>query len=272
MSSVEPYSMNLGGRLVELAEPQVMGILNVTPDSFYSDSRKQTEESIAERARQIVEEGALMIDVGGCSTRPGGQLATEEEEKERLKLALGTIRREVPDALLSVDTFRASIAEWTVEEFGVAMVNDVSGGEDKEMFPLVARLGVPYVLTHNGPTGNDIGEMMHKLSIAICRLAELGQKDIIIDPGFGFGKSMDENYHLLAHLSDLRQMEMPLMVGLSRKRMAYELLGITPQEALNGTSVLHTMALERGANLLRVHDVRAAVEAIHIVRKLSNSK
>lgn len=272
MNVITPFSINLGGKLVELTEPQVMGILNVTPDSFYADSRKQTEEAIVKRAQQIVDEGGIIVDVGACSTRPGGELVDEAQESRRLKMALAAIRREVPEATLSVDTFRAEVAKMAVEEYGVEMVNDISGGEDKGMFPLVARLGVPYILTHNGPIGNSIGEMVHKLSVAIGRLAELGQKDIIVDPGFGFGKSMDENYHLLAHLDELRAMGMPILVGLSRKRMAYELLGITPQEALNGTSVLHTMALERGANLLRVHDVRAAVEACRIVRKLSNSK
>lgn len=269
MDIVTPYSINLGGKLVELTEPQVMGILNVTPDSFYADSRKQTEEAIANRVQQIVAEGALIVDVGACSTRPGGELADGVEECRRLKFALEIIRREVPDAILSVDTFRADVAKMAVEEYGVAIINDISGGTDEDMFPMVARLGVPYVLTHNGPLGNSIGEMMHTLSIAIGKLAELGQKDIIIDPGFGFGKSMDENYQVLAHLDELRAMGMPILVGVSRKRMAYQLLGTTPQEALNGTSVLHTLALERGAHLLRVHDVAAANEVIKIVKQCS---
>ena len=222
-----PFSFNAGGRLVELAEPQIMGILNVTPDSFFAASRREGETAIVERARQIVDEGALVIDVGGCSTRPGSEPATEEEEKARLGVALKAIRRELPDALLSVDTFRPRVAEWAV------------------------------------------GAVMCELSKRVAELRELGAKDVLLDPGFGFGKTLDENYELLSHLSDLRQMELPLLVGVSRKSMVHRLLGITADEALNGTTVLHTLALERGADMLRVHDVRAAAEAIRIVAKMS---
>lgn len=264
-----PFSFNAGGRLVELAEPQIMGILNVTPDSFFAASRREGETAIVERARQIVDEGALVIDVGGCSTRPGSEPVTEEEEKARLGVALKVIRRELPDALLSVDTFRPRVAEWAVGEYGVTMVNDVSGGADPAMFPLVARLRVPYVLTYAGSLAGGVGAVMCELSKRVAELRELGAKDVLLDPGFGFGKTLDENYELLSHLSDLRQMELPLLVGVSRKSMVHRLLGITADEALNGTTVLHTLALERGADMLRVHDVRAAAEAIRIVAKMS---
>lgn len=269
MNTLSTYSINLGGKLVELAEPQVMGILNVTPDSFFAGSRRQTEEAIRERARQILDEGASMIDVGACSTRPGAQLATEEEERERLAVGLAAIRRELPDAVVSLDTFRASIAEWAVGEYGVTIVNDVTGGEDPDMFPMVARLGVPYVLTYPGGVAQGMGEVMHDLSRRIDALLELGQKDILLDPGYGFGKTLDENYQLLAHQSELKQMGLPLLVGVSRKSMVFRLLGIGPEDALNGTTVLHTLALLGGANILRVHDVAKAVEVIKIVKQCS---
>lgn len=269
MNALSKYSINLCGKLVELAEPQVMGILNVTPDSFFADSRRQTEESIRVRARQIVDEGASIIDVGACSTKPGGQLVSAAEEKARLSLALEAIRRELPDAVLSLDTFRASIAEWAVGEFGVAIVNDVTGGQDPDMFRMVSRIGVPYVLTYPGGIDQGMGGVMHDLSERIDALHELGQKDVLLDPGFGFGKTLEENYQLLAHLSELHLMELPLLVGVSRKSMVYRLLGIGPEEALNGTTVLHTLALLAGAQVLRVHDVAKAVEVIKILKQCS---
>ena len=270
MNTLSTYSVNLGGRLVELVEPQVMGILNVTPDSFFSGSRKQTEQDIWERARQILDEGASIIDVGACSTRPGAELATESEERERLAMGLSAIRREFPDAILSLDTFRASIAEWAVGEYGVTLVNDVTGGEDAEMFPTVARIGVPYVLTYPGGLSQGMGEVMHDLSCRIDALLELGQKDILLDPGYGFGKTLEENYQLLAHQAELKQLGLPLLVGVSRKSMVFRLLDITPEDALNGTTVLHTLALLNGANILRVHDVAKAVEVIKIVKQCSS--
>ena len=292
MQTASTYSLNIGGKLLELAEPQVMGILNVTPDSFYADSRQQTEQDIAERAMQIVREGASIIDVGACSTRPGAQLVGEEEELERLRTALRIVRQVEPDALLSVDTFRANVVERIANEFGSFIVNDVSGGTDPGMFPLVARLGLPYILTHNplpsvsyasiqSPSvSNDaiqwqstppiLPSLLHYLSERIDRLLELGQKDIILDPGFGFGKTLQENYQLLAQLDVLHTFGLPLLVGVSRKSMVYRLLDITPEGALNGTTVLHTLSLERGAKILRVHDVGAAIQVIKIMAKINH--
>ena len=267
MKGTLPYSLNLGGHLIELSEPQIMGILNVTPDSFYAESRRQTEVDIARRAEQIASEGGKIIDIGGYSTRPGASDVPEAEELSRLRLALATVRRVVPETPLSIDTFRASVARQCVEEFGPVIVNDVTGGADPDMFPLVASLGLPYVLTC--PTATPLSaEFAEKIS----SLRALGQKDIILDPGFGFGKTLDENYQVMNQLEAMRLLGLPLLVGVSRKSMIYRLLDCQPQEALNGTTVLHTLALERGADILRVHDVRAAAEAIRIVRKLSNCK
>ena len=292
MQTASTYSLNIGGKLLELAEPQVMGILNVTPDSFYADSRQQTEQDIAERAMQIVREGASIIDVGACSTRPGAQLVGEEEELERLCTALRIVRQVEPDALLSVDTFRANVVDRIANDFGPFIVNDVSGGTDPGMFPLVARLGLPYILTHNPSpsvsyasiqspfvsydaiqwqsTPPILPSLLHYLSERIDRLLELGQKDIILDPGFGFGKTLQENYQLLAQLDVLHTFGLPLLVGVSRKSMVYRLLDITPEGALNGTTVLHTLSLERGAKILRVHDVGAAIQVIKIMAKINH--
>ncbi len=302
MQTASTYSLNIGGKLLELAEPQVMGILNVTPDSFYADSRQQTEQDIAERAMQIVREGASIIDVGACSTRPGAQLVGEEEELERLRTALRIVRQVEPDALLSVDTFRANVVERIANEFGSFIVNDVSGGTDPGMFPLVARLGLPYILTHNPshsvsyaaiqspfvsydaiqshsvsyaaiqsqPTPPLLPSLLHYLSERIDRLLELGQKDIILDPGFGFGKTLQENYQLMAQLDVLHTFGLPLLVGVSRKSMVYRLLDITPEDALNGTTVLHTLSLERGAKILRVHDVGTAMQVIKIMAEINH--
>ncbi len=258
------YTLNVGGRLLSLDVPRVMGILNLTPDSFYAASRSQTEADVRHRARQIVDEGGSIIDVGACSTRPGSTAATEEEETERLRQGLTWVRREVPDAVLSVDTFRASVAKMSVEEFGAAIVNDVSGGEaDPEMYPTVARLGVPYVLTF--PRANGIHTY---LAERVQQLRDLGQKDIVLDPGFGFGKDVADNYRLLSSLETLKVLGLPLLVGVSRKRMVWQLLGTSPEEALNGTTVVHTLCLVKGcAQLLRVHDVREAVEAVKITHE-----
>ncbi len=265
-----PYTLNLGGRLVSLDRPLVMGILNVTTESFYEASQMHTADAIARRARAIVSEGGAIIDIGACSTKPGLAPVSEEEELRRLSLALPVIRDAVPEAILSVDTFRASVAERCVKEHGVHIINDISGGKmDDRMFDTVARLGVPYILTHNG--NGMWQEMMYDLAGRIGRLHLMGVNDIVVDPGFGFGKTIDENYRLMAHLEELHLLECPLLVGVSRKSMIYKHLGCTPEEALNGTTALHTIALMKGAHILRVHDVKAAVEAVEIVEKIHNS-
>ena len=257
------YTINVRGRLVDLGQPMVMGIMNVTPDSFFADSRVQTEEAIRNRANQIIAEGAKIIDVGACSTRPGGEVVSEEEEMQRLAFALPIIREAQPDAIISIDTFHASIAQRTVEEFGADIINDVEEGKDPDMFRTVAELGTPYILMS---VAANLHDMLLNFSREVQELRALGQKDIILDPGFGFGKgAVEGNYELLNVMERLQVMELPLLVGISRKRMIHQLLGITPAESLNGTTVLNTIALLKGANILRVHDVREAVEAVKIV-------
>lgn len=257
------YTINVRGRLVDLGQPMVMGIMNVTPDSFFADSRVQTEEAIRNRANQIIAEGAKIIDVGACSTRPGGEVVSEEEEMRRLAFALPIIREAHPDAIISIDTFHASIARRTVEEFGADIINDVEEGKDPDMFRTVAELGTPYILMS---VAANLHDMLINFSREVQELRALGQKDIILDPGFGFGKgAVEGNYELLNVMERLQVMELPLLVGISRKRMIHQLLGITPAESLNGTTVLNTIALLKGANILRVHDVREAVEAVKIV-------
>lgn len=270
------HSINVRGRLVALDKPQVMGILNATPDSFYEGSRKQTERDIAERALQIVDEGGTMIDVGAFSTRPGANEVSEEEELNRLRFALGIVRRELPDAIVSVDTYRPQVARQCVEEWGADMINDVSEGgltgivntplkEQYDMFQTIASLRVPYILMSVRPT---LREMLLAFAEEIQRLHELGVCDVIIDPGFGFGKTLEQNYQLMKELDKLLVLDLPLLVGVSRKSMIYKLLDGTPSTALNGTTVLHTVALQKGASILRVHDVREAVETIKIVSLL----
>ena len=250
-------TLNIRGQLVSLDRPLVMGILNATPDSFYAASRLQTEREIAERVHQIIDEGGRMIDVGAYSTRPGASEVTQDEEMRRLRLALDIVRREQPDAIVSVDTFRADVARMTVEEYDVDIINDVSEGADEQMFRTVAHLGVPYILM-------SIQANLHDTLLAFSRkvqqLRDFGQKDIILDPGFGFGKTLEENYLLMDQMERLLVMELPLLVGISRKSMIYKSLGCTPAEALNGTTMLNTIALMKGASILRVHDVSAAVE------------
>ncbi len=261
-----PYTLNVGGQLLSLERPLVMGILNATTESFYEASQMHTADAVAERALTMLREGASIIDVGGCSTKPGLAPVSEEEEMRRLGMALAAIRTVAPEAILSVDTFRASIAERCVREFGVQMINDVSGGEaDERMFATVADLQVPYVLTCNKGRWT---ELMYDLAERIGRLHLMGVNDVIVDPGFGFGKTLDDNYRLMAHLEELHLLECPLLVGVSRKSMIYKHLDITPTEALNGTTALHTIALTKGAHILRVHDVKAAREAILITEKL----
>lgn len=276
------YYMNVNGRLLDLSTPQVMGILNVTPDSFYAGSRMQTEAQIAARVEQMLEEGADMIDIGAYSSRPGAADISVQEEMDRLRAGLRIVRRMHPDAIVSVDTFRAAVACMCVEEYGVAIVNDISGGEmDKDMFPTVARLGVPYVLMHMQGTPQNMQQQPHYDSLLgdifryfarkVQQLRDLGAKDIVLDPGFGFGKTLEHNYELLAHLEDFRVFGLPLLVGVSRKSMVYNLLGTTPAEALNGTTAVNTVCLMKGADILRVHDVRQAVEAIKIITKMKET-
>ena len=259
------YTINVHGQLMALSQPQVMGILNVTPDSFFAGSRMQTEQAIAGRANQIVAEGATMIDVGGCSTRPGSEPVSEAEEMQRLRLALGVVRREQPHAVVSVDTFRPDVARMAVEEFGADIINDVSEGS-VEMFRMIARLRVPYILMSVQPTLRD---MLLAFAREVQQLRDFGVKDIILDPGFGFGKTVAQNYSVMNQLERLQIMELPLLVGISRKSMIFKLLGLTPDESLNGTSVLNTIALMKGASILRVHDVKEAVECVRIVESLN---
>ena len=259
------YTINIHGRLMDLAKPQVMGILNVTPDSFYAGSRKQTEQEIVERARQIVTEGGAIIDVGAYSTRPGAQDVPESEEMERLRFGLGIMRRELPDSIVSVDTFRPDVARMAVEEFGADIVNDVSEG-GTAMFRMVSNLRVPYILMSQQPT---MREMLLSFAEKVQQLRDFGAKDIILDPGFGFGKTLEQNYQVMGELEKLLVMELPLLVGVSRKSMIFKLFGITPNEALNGTTALNTISLMKGASILRVHDVREAVECCKIVGQLN---
>lgn len=273
--------MNVNGRLLELSTPCVMGILNVTPDSFYSGSRMQTEGEIEARVRQILEEGAAIIDVGAYSSRPNADHVSAEEEMNRLCLGLDVLRRTAPDAIVSVDTFRADVARMCVEEYGVAIINDIAAGEmDADMFSTVAELNVPYIMMHMQGTPQNMQQHPHYDNLLrevflyfarkVQQLRDLGVKDIVLDPGFGFsfGKTLEHNYQLMAHLEEFRLFELPLLVGVSRKSMIYRLLDTTPQEALNGTTVLHTLALMKGADILRVHDVRQAVEAVRIVEAM----
>lgn len=279
MKGLLPYTINVGGNLMDLSEPQVMGILNVTPDSFYSASRKNTEQEIADRVEAILAEGGSMIDIGAYSSRPGADDVSAEEEMSRLRSGLKILRNIASDAVVSVDTFRADVAKMCVEEYGVQIINDISGGElDNRMFDTVAALGVPYILMHMKgnpqtmqlePHYDDLlTEMLRYFGTKVQQLHELGVKDVILDPGFGFAKTLEHNYELMNRLQDLQVLELPMLVGISRKSMVYRLLGNTPEEALNGTSVLNTLALLKGASILRVHDVKEATEVVKIVKKM----
>lgn len=269
-------TLNLRGRLLELREPQIMGILNVTPDSIFSESRTPDEEHIAQRVKQMMNDGADMIDIGGYSSRPGANDVSTEEEMNRLRRGLRIIRKLYPDVPVSVDTFRADVARMCIEEEGADIINDISGGMmDRQMFRTVAQLHVPYIMMHMQGTPDSMQlaphydnlrqEVMLYFAERIDRLCQMGVKDIIVDPGFGFGKTMEHNYELMAHLEDFHVFGLPLLVGISRKTMIYKLLGGTPQTSLNGTTVLNTIALTKGAHILRVHDVKEAVEAKRIV-------
>ena len=272
------YTINVRGRLIDLGSPKVMGILNCTPDSFYAGSRKQTEHEIAERANQIISEGGTMIDVGAFSTRPGAQEVSEEEEMTRLKAALKTVRSVQPDAIVSVDTYRPAVARRCIEDWGADIINDVSEGgitgivntpihEAENMFDVVGELKVPYILMS---VKSNLHDMMIAFADEVQQLRDRGAKDIILDPGFGFGKTLEQNYEIYNGMEQLAALHLPLLVGISRKTMIYKLVGGDPSTALNGTTVLNTAALLKGAGILRVHDVHEAVEAGQIVSAIQS--
>lgn len=282
MERLNTKYINVNGTLLDLSTPCVMGILNVTPDSFYAGSRMQTEVEIARRVEQIVTEGAGIIDIGAYSSRPNADNVSAREEMERLRTGLSVLRRVKPDAVVSVDTFRADVARMCVEEYDVAIINDIAAGEmDEEMFRTVAELNVPYIMMHMQGTpqnmqqhphyDNLLKEVFQYFARKVQQLRDLGVKDIILDPGFGFGKTLEHNYELLNHLEEFRIFELPLLVGVSRKSMIYRLLGTTPQESLNGTTVIDTICLLKGADILRVHDVKEAVETVRIVEATRNN-
>jgi dihydropteroate synthase len=272
------YTLNIRGKLIDLATPKVMGILNCTPDSFYVGSRKQTEHDIAERANQIIQEGGTMIDVGAFSTRPGAKEVSEEEEMARLKAALQVVRREQPDAVVSVDTYRPNVARHCIEDWGADIINDVSEGgltgivntpihETENMFDIIGQLKVPYILMS---VKSNLHDMMISFADEVQQLRNRGVKDIILDPGFGFGKTLQQNYEIYNDMERLGTLQLPLLVGISRKTMIYKLVGGDPTTALNGTTVLNTAALLKGVGILRVHDVQEAVESVKIVSAIQS--
>ena len=273
------YTLNIRGKLIDLATPKVMGILNCTPDSFYVGSRKQTEHDIAERTNQIIQEGGTMIDVGAFSTRPGAKEVSEEEEMARLKAALQVVRREQPDAVVSVDTYRPNVARHCIEDWGADIINDVSEGgvtgivntpihEAENMFDIIGQLKVPYILMS---VKSNLHDMMISFADEVQQLRNRGVKDIILDPGFGFGKTLQQNYEIYNDMERLGTLQLPLLVGISRKTMIYKLVGGDPTTALNGTTVLNTAALLKGVGILRVHDVQEAVESVKIVSAIQSS-
>ena len=279
MQPFKTYSLNLRGRLVTIDRPWVMGIINVTPDSFYGGSRVADEGMLIERVRQMLTDGADVIDVGACSTRPGSQQVDAQGEMNRLQWALAAIRREFPDTIVSVDTYRAQVARRCVEEWGTDIINDISGGMiDQDMFATVAQLGVPYVLMHTRGTPetmsqltdyhNVAAEVLEWMARRIDELRQMGVADVIADPGFGFAKTVEQNYELLARLDAFHALDAPLLVGVSRKRMIYTPLHCDADGALNGTTVVNTIALMHGAHILRVHDVKAAAEAVELTTML----
>ena len=272
------YTLNCNGQLLDLSEPRVMGILNATPDSFFAASRSQTEVEIAERTQQILQEGVAMIDVGACSTRPDSEPVSEQEEMQRLRFALPVIRKQAPDAVVSVDTFRPNVARMVVEEYGVEIINDVgapvnskqlSADNQETMFRMVSRLRVPYIYMSRKST---MKEVMLDCAKVVDMLRSMGQKDIILDPGFGFGKTVEQNYKVFSELERMQALHLPVLVGISRKSMIWKLLGCSPAEALNSTTVLNTIALVKGASILRVHDVKEAVECVKITQQLEKVK
>lgn len=276
MREVKPYSLNIKGCLVEINRPQVMGILNVTPDSFFTDSRSFDADAISHRVATMVAEGADMIDIGAYSSRPGAGEVSVTEEMQRLERGMAIVRKIAPSILVSVDTFRADVARYAVESLGVDMVNDISAGLlDDNMVATVAQLKVPYIAMHMRGTpatmsemtqyDNVVADVMRELSQRINEFTLAGINDIIIDPGFGFAKTTEQNYELLQNLELFHELGYPLLVGVSRKSMIYRALGVTPDDALNGTTVVNTIALQAGASILRVHDVKQAVEAVKIM-------
>ena len=283
MQKQESLYINVNGELMDLSSPQVMGILNLTPDSFFAGSRKESEEAIKARAVEIINQGASIIDIGAYSSRPDAKHISAQEEMKRLRRGLALVNEVAPGAVLSVDTFRSDVARMVVEEYGVAIINDIAAGEmDENMFKTIADLNVPYLIMHMKGTpqnmqkephyDNLIKEIFEYFAKKVEQLHLLGVKDVILDPGFGFGKTMTHNYELLAALEEFKLFELPLLVGVSRKSMIYNFLGITADEALNGTTIINTMALERGAHILRVHDVKEAVEAVKIVEETKRLK
>jgi len=277
----KPKYINAGGRLLDLSIPQVMGIINVTPDSFYEGSRVESEKEIVETAVQMVKDGASILDVGGYSTRPYAPEVSSDEEEKRVLSAIRFILKEIPDAVISVDTFRAQIAEKAITEYGALIINDISGGDaDPEMFGVVSRLNVPYIMMHmQGMPGNMQNNPVYKDVVAdilkwfgrkIAVLKDAGVKDIILDPGFGFGKTIKHNFEILQRFNDFSVAGLPLLAGISRKSMIWKTLGIKPDEALNGTSVLNAVALLGGVDILRVHDVLEAVQTVSLIEKLKD--
>ncbi len=271
--------INVNGQLMDLSQPRVMGILNITPDSFYADSRKQTEKDIIARIHQILDEGGDFIDIGAYSSRADASDVSPKEEMERLKYGLEILRNECPEAVVSVDTFRADVAKMCVEEYGAALINDIAAGQmDPEMFSTIAQLKVPYIMMHmqgtpqnmqkNPHYDNPVKEIILYFAEKIEKLRASGVKDLIIDPGFGFGKTLAHNYEILDKLEELQMFQLPILIGVSRKSMVYKLLGGGPEDALNGTTALHAIALMKGARILRVHDVKAATETVRIFQAL----
>lgn len=280
---IKPRFINVRGNLIDLSVPKVMGVINVTPDSFYKESRVTTEEGIIKTASQMLEDGADILDIGGYSSRPGAATITPDEERSRVIAAVKIVSNEFPNAVISIDTFRSNIAMEAVLECGAGIINDISGGEaDKKMFQVVQKIQVPYIMMHmqgvpgtmqENPVYEDVvADILRWFGERIFRLQSMGINDIIIDPGFGFGKTALHNFELLRHLGDFSIAGLPLMVGFSRKSMIWKTLGITPDEALNGTTVLNTVALMHGADILRVHDVKEAVQAVKLIVKLKNSR
>jgi dihydropteroate synthase len=278
----KPRYINTGGKLLDLEIPKVMGILNITPDSFYKGSRYNTEEDILRAATRMLEDGADILDIGGFSSRPGAKDITAEEESIRVLKAIKLISRNFPEAIISVDTFRADIAREAVVGCGAHLINDISGGDaDSKMFLTVEKLNVPYILMHmkgdprtmqNKPVYDDVvADILKWFGERIFKLQNAGLKDIIIDPGFGFGKTMDHNFDLLRRLGDFSITGLPVIVGISRKSMIWKTLNISVDEALNGTTALNAIALFNGADILRVHDVKEAVQTVKLLQKIRNS-
>lgn len=271
----KPHQLNINGELLALDKPIVMGIINFTPDSFYKSSRISNVDALLASVDKSLSDGAKIIDVGAYSTRPSASVIALEEEKERLKVALFAIRQDFPNAVISLDTFRAEVAEWAVGEYGVQIINDISGGDlDNKMFDTIAKLRVPYIMMHMRGTPQNmqqltdyehlLAEVLQSFEKKTAKLTEMGVNDIVIDPGFGFAKTLEQNYELLANMAVFQDLGFPVLAGVSRKSMIYNLLEISSEDALNGTSVVNTLALINGASILRVHDVKEAVETIKL--------